>query len=198
MSGLVAAPLLRERLRDRAAQRQDLRRDLRRPLLHRGHAPRHAGAGRDQRRARSNRARAGACRSSRPTIRTTSSRRTRAAHDVLLCIGTGKTVSDTNRMRFYSDQFYLKSRREMRELWSDLPEACDNTVRDRGASRHPHPGEDLPPAAVSRAASAGRAGEERRGVSARDLRGRAARALRRRARRRRPRAARRGSSTSST
>jgi len=51
------------------------------------------------------------------------------AHDVLLCIGTGKTVSDTNRMRFYSDQFYLKSDREMRELWSDLPEACDNTLR---------------------------------------------------------------------
>jgi len=52
-----------------------------------------------------------------------------SAHDVLLCIGTGKTVSDTNRMRFYSDQFYLKSAQEMRELWSDLPEACDNTLR---------------------------------------------------------------------
>src|SRR5580700_8626514 len=52
-----------------------------------------------------------------------------AAHDVLLCIGTGKTVSDENRMRFYSDQFYLKTAEEMRELWSDLPEACDNTVR---------------------------------------------------------------------
>ncbi len=51
------------------------------------------------------------------------------AHDVLLCIGTGKTVSDTNRMRFYSDQFYLKSAAEMRELWSDLPEACDNTLK---------------------------------------------------------------------
>jgi DNA polymerase-3 subunit alpha len=52
-----------------------------------------------------------------------------AAHDVLLCIGTGKTVSDENRMRFYSDQFYLKSPQEMRELWSDLPEACDNAVK---------------------------------------------------------------------
>ena len=51
------------------------------------------------------------------------------AHDVLLCIGTGKTVSDTNRMRFYSDQFYLKSAQEMYALWSDLPEACENTVR---------------------------------------------------------------------
>ncbi len=50
------------------------------------------------------------------------------AHDVLLCIGTGKTVSDTSRMKFYSDQFYVKSNEEMRELWKDLPEACDNTV----------------------------------------------------------------------
>jgi DNA polymerase-3 subunit alpha len=52
-----------------------------------------------------------------------------SAHDVLLCIGTGKTVSDTNRMKFYSDQFYLKSPSEMRELWSDLPEACENTLK---------------------------------------------------------------------
>ena len=50
------------------------------------------------------------------------------AHDVLLCIGTGKTVQDTSRMKFYSDQFYVKSDAEMRELWADLPEACDNTV----------------------------------------------------------------------
>ena len=52
-----------------------------------------------------------------------------AAHDVLLCIGTGKTVSDTNRMKFYSDQFYLKSPQEMAELWADLPEAVENTAR---------------------------------------------------------------------
>jgi DNA polymerase-3 subunit alpha len=51
------------------------------------------------------------------------------AHDVLLCIGTGKTVSDTTRMKFYSDQFYVKSAEEMYELWSDLPEACENTVK---------------------------------------------------------------------
>ncbi|MBV8721807.1 MAG: DNA polymerase III subunit alpha, partial [Candidatus Eremiobacteraeota bacterium] len=50
------------------------------------------------------------------------------AHDVLLCIGTGKTVSDTSRMKFYSDQFYVKTAQEMRELWADLPEACDNTI----------------------------------------------------------------------
>jgi DNA polymerase-3 subunit alpha len=47
----------------------------------------------------------------------------------LLCIGTGKTVSDTSRMKFYSDQFYVKSAEEMYELWSDLPEACENTVK---------------------------------------------------------------------
>ena len=35
------------------------------------------------------------------------------AHDVLLCIGTGKTVSDTSRMKFYSDQFYVKSAEEI-------------------------------------------------------------------------------------
>ena len=51
------------------------------------------------------------------------------AHDVLLCIGTGKTVSDTTRMKFYSDQFYVKSADEMYALWSDLPEACENTVK---------------------------------------------------------------------
>ena len=51
------------------------------------------------------------------------------AHDVLLCIGTGKTVSDTSRMKFYSDQFYVKSAEEMYALWHDLPEACENTVK---------------------------------------------------------------------
>ncbi|MBV9056861.1 MAG: DNA polymerase III subunit alpha [Candidatus Eremiobacteraeota bacterium] len=54
-------------------------------------------------------------------------------HDVLLCIGTGKMVSDGNRMRFYSDQFYLKSPDEMRALWSDLPEACDATLDIAGS-----------------------------------------------------------------
>jgi DNA polymerase-3 subunit alpha len=50
------------------------------------------------------------------------------AHDVLLCIGTGKTVQDTSRMKFFSDQFYVKSATEMRELFADIPEACDNTL----------------------------------------------------------------------
>ena len=50
------------------------------------------------------------------------------AHDVLLCIGTGKTVADTSRMKFFSDEFFVKSPREMRELFADIPEACDNTL----------------------------------------------------------------------
>jgi DNA polymerase-3 subunit alpha len=50
------------------------------------------------------------------------------AHDVLLCIGTGKTVADTSRMKFFSDEFYVKSAQEMRELFADIPEACDNTL----------------------------------------------------------------------
>jgi len=51
-----------------------------------------------------------------------------AAHDVLLCIGTGKMVSDTERLRFENDQFYFKSAEEMRELFADAPDACDATL----------------------------------------------------------------------
>ena len=50
------------------------------------------------------------------------------AHDVLLCIGTGKTVQDANRMKFLTDEFYIKSAEEMRKVFADLPEACDNTL----------------------------------------------------------------------
>ena len=50
------------------------------------------------------------------------------AHDVLLCIGTGKTVQDTSRMKFMTDEFYVKSAEEMRELFKDVPDACDNTL----------------------------------------------------------------------
>ena len=49
-------------------------------------------------------------------------------HDALLCIGTGSLVADPNRFRFHSDQHYLKSAAEMRYLFRDLPEACDNTL----------------------------------------------------------------------
>ncbi len=49
-------------------------------------------------------------------------------HDVLLCIGTRTTMDDPKRFRFDARDFYLKSAAEMRELWSDYPEACDNTL----------------------------------------------------------------------
>ncbi|MGH7755380.1 MAG: DNA polymerase III subunit alpha, partial [Vulcanimicrobiaceae bacterium] len=50
------------------------------------------------------------------------------AHDVLLCIGTGKTVQDTGRLKFMTQEFYVKSSDEMRALFADVPDACDNTL----------------------------------------------------------------------
>lgn len=52
-----------------------------------------------------------------------------AAHDVLLCIQTAKNVDDEDRLRFPNDQFYLKSEDEMRNLFADIPEAIENTVK---------------------------------------------------------------------
>jgi DNA polymerase-3 subunit alpha len=49
------------------------------------------------------------------------------AHEVLLCIGTGKTLGDEKRMKFYSDDFYVKSPDEMRRIFSGYGEALDNT-----------------------------------------------------------------------
>lgn len=48
-------------------------------------------------------------------------------HDVLLCIQTGKTISDESRMRSPSSEFYFKSADEMRQLFSWAPEAVSNT-----------------------------------------------------------------------
>ena len=50
-----------------------------------------------------------------------------AAHDILLCIQTGKKVADENRLRYEGGQFYCKSEEEMMELFSYVPEALDNT-----------------------------------------------------------------------
>ena len=50
-------------------------------------------------------------------------------HDVLLCIQTGKTIHDEKRLKFSSDDYYLKSAEEMRELFADMPDACDNTLK---------------------------------------------------------------------
>lgn len=49
-------------------------------------------------------------------------------HDVLLCIQTNSTIDQEDRLRFSSDQFYLKNADEMRELFEDVPEALSNTV----------------------------------------------------------------------
>ncbi|MEK7308493.1 MAG: DNA polymerase III subunit alpha [Nitrospirota bacterium] len=51
------------------------------------------------------------------------------AHDVLLCIQTGKTLKDADRMRFSSDTFYFKSPEEMKEIFKDVPEAIVNTKK---------------------------------------------------------------------
>ena len=69
------------------------------------------------------------------------------AHDLLLCIQTGKKVQDEDRLRYIGGQFYVKSEEEMKELFPYAPEAIENTqkIADRcnveiefGKSRLPH------------------------------------------------------------
>jgi len=50
------------------------------------------------------------------------------SHDALLCIQTGKTVKDVNRMRFSSETFYVKSPEEMKKSFAHVPEAISNTI----------------------------------------------------------------------
>jgi DNA polymerase-3 subunit alpha len=50
-------------------------------------------------------------------------------HDILLCIGTGKNVSDDKRLRYHGDQFFLKTAAEMRTVFGDYPDAIANTMR---------------------------------------------------------------------
>jgi len=52
-----------------------------------------------------------------------------AAHDALLCIQTGKIVSETDRLHYNTDQLYLKSPEQMKELFADTPEAIENTLK---------------------------------------------------------------------
>ena len=49
--------------------------------------------------------------------------------DILMCIQTSKTINDTDRMRFESQELYLKSEEEMRELFPENPEAYENTLK---------------------------------------------------------------------
>jgi DNA polymerase-3 subunit alpha len=50
------------------------------------------------------------------------------AHDVLLCIQTGKTLATTSRLKFKTDQFYFKSQEEMLNAFGEIPEALENTL----------------------------------------------------------------------
>ena len=56
-----------------------------------------------------------------------------AMQDVLLCVQTGKTVDDENRMKFQTEEFYLKSEEELKQLFPNVPEAFENTgkIADR-------------------------------------------------------------------
>lgn len=49
-------------------------------------------------------------------------------HDILLCVQTGKTVEDTNRLRFATQEFYFKSPDDMKRSFMDIPEALSNTL----------------------------------------------------------------------
>jgi len=49
-------------------------------------------------------------------------------HEVLLCIGTRSTMDDPKRFKFDAQDFYLKTAAEMRDVWRELPDACDNTL----------------------------------------------------------------------
>ena len=67
-------------------------------------------------------------------------------HDILLCIGTGKTVNDTERLKYHGDQFYLKTDDEMAAVFPDFADAIARTVADRGAlQRRPVVQGELPP-----------------------------------------------------
>ena len=67
-----------------------------------------------------------------PLLATNDSHYTHAAdstaHEALLCVQSGSTLDDPKRFKFDSEQFYIKSAAEMRELFADIPEACDNTL----------------------------------------------------------------------
>ncbi|MBA8795182.1 DNA polymerase-3 subunit alpha [Friedmanniella endophytica] len=57
-----------------------------------------------------------------------SSREDAASHEVLLCVQSGSSMADANRFKLDGDGYYLKSPAEMRALFAELPEACDNTL----------------------------------------------------------------------
>ena len=50
------------------------------------------------------------------------------AHEALLCVQSGSTLADPKRFKFENDEFYLKTPAQMRELFKEIPESCDNTL----------------------------------------------------------------------
>ncbi len=51
------------------------------------------------------------------------------AQDILMCIGMNKTIDDETRMKFYGEEFYLKSAEEMQKIFGEIPDAIENTVK---------------------------------------------------------------------
>jgi len=51
-----------------------------------------------------------------------------SAHEVLLCVQSGSTLADPKRFKFENQEFYLKTAEQMRDLFKDIPESCDNTL----------------------------------------------------------------------
>ncbi|AKK06414.1 DNA-directed DNA polymerase III PolC [Corynebacterium mustelae] len=77
------------------------------------------------------------------------------AHEVMLCVQTGKTMSDPDRFKFDGTGYYVKSAEQMREIWDHLvPDACDNTlwiaerVQDYSSVWAEHPHDRMPIADV--------------------------------------------------
>jgi DNA polymerase-3 subunit alpha len=50
------------------------------------------------------------------------------SHEALLCVQSGSTLADPKRFKFDNDEFYLKTPAQMRELFKEIPESCDNTL----------------------------------------------------------------------
>ena len=72
-------------------------------------------------------------------------------HDLLLCIGTGKSVNDEKRLRYHGDQFFLKSAAEMARRLRRLPGGDEEHAGHRRALQRDDPGGRAPPADVRRA-----------------------------------------------
>ena len=114
------------------------------------------------------------------------------AHDVLLCINTGKTLDDPNRMKFETDEFYVRSPDEMYEAMPGHEEALATSARIADLVEPNYESLDLGKRQFPSFQPPGE--QDARGLPPRALRGGAARALRRRPARRPPAS---GSSTSS-